>query len=48
MTMSLNDDIEQLVARLESEPPPEDAYFAIFQYGEGPEESYIKAGGRHY
>ena len=40
--MALNDDIERLVARLESETPPEDAYFAILRISEV-DESYIQA-----
>ena len=42
MTMALNDDIERLVVRLESETPPEDAYFAILRISEV-DESYIQA-----
>ena len=40
--MALNDDIERLVARLENETPPEEAYFAIIRFSEV-DDSYIQA-----
>ena len=43
MMMTLNDDIERLVARLESEVPEEEAYFAIFEISNETERSSIQA-----
>ena len=37
------EELQNIIDKLESENPKEKAYFGIFEYGGGPDESFIKA-----
>ena len=37
------EELQNIIDKLESENRKEKAYFGIFEYGSGPDESYIKA-----
>jgi len=37
------EELDELINKLERSSSPTDAYFAIYQYGGGPDESYVKA-----